>query len=95
MAESTANGMASFSAHEKSTIRTERARTALRVSARLSRLPIKVYGTSLSARFDAFGLGNRLHLFGSLYHLNDLVIPSVTGGVAHLKYAFSLFYHCA
>ena len=42
MAESTARGMASFRAQEKSTMSTDRARVTFRVSARLNRLPAKV-----------------------------------------------------
>ena len=41
MAESTARGMASFRAQEKSTISTDRARVTFRVRARLSRLPAR------------------------------------------------------
>ena len=53
MADSTASGMASFKAQEKSTISTDKARVTFRVRIRLSRLPAKVYGTSLSARLAA------------------------------------------
>ena len=53
MAERTASGMASLSAQEKSTISTDSARLTLRVSARASRLPAKVAGTSRSARREA------------------------------------------
>ena len=42
MAESTAKGMASFRAQEKSTMSTDRARGTLRVKAKLNRLPAKV-----------------------------------------------------
>src|SRR5699024_8598927 len=42
MAERTARGMASFSAQEKSTISTDRARATFRVRAKLMRLPAKV-----------------------------------------------------
>ena len=42
MADSTASGMASLSAHEKSTISTDSARVTLRVSPRLSTLPASV-----------------------------------------------------
>ena len=40
--ESTASGMASFSAQEKSTMSTDSARGTFRVRAKLSRLPAKV-----------------------------------------------------
>ena len=50
IAESTAKGIANFSAQEKSTIRTDKARATLRVNAKLNKLPTKVYGTSLSAK---------------------------------------------
>ena len=42
MAESTARGMASFRAQEKSTMSTDKARVRFRVSTRLTRLPAKV-----------------------------------------------------
>ena len=46
MAESTASGIASFSAQEKSTISTESARVVFRVSSHVKPLPRSVYGTS-------------------------------------------------
>ena len=42
MADSTASGIASLSAQEKSTIRTDSARVTLRVSRKLSALPASV-----------------------------------------------------
>ena len=42
IAESTAKGIANFSAQEKSTIRTDKARATLRVNAKLNKLPTKV-----------------------------------------------------
>ena len=54
IAESTEIGIASFSAHEKSTIRIDNAFVAFLVSNQVSNVPPNVYGTSLSARCSAF-----------------------------------------
>ena len=53
MAESTAIGIASFNAHEKSTINTDRAFVAFRVASQTPAVPRRVYGTSWSARCSA------------------------------------------
>lgn len=53
MPESTAIGMESLSAHEKSTISTASARLTLRVSSQISPVAPRLYGTSLSARCEA------------------------------------------
>jgi DNA repair protein RecN (Recombination protein N) len=54
IAESTDNGIASFSAQEKSTISTETAFVTFLVNSHTSPVPRKVYGTSLSAKCSAF-----------------------------------------
>ena len=53
MADSTASGIDSLSAQENSTIRLEIARVTLRVSAYVTAVPSRLYGTSLSARAAA------------------------------------------
>ena len=53
IAESTAIGIESFSAHEKSTMSTASALVTLRVSRYTSPVAPRVYGTSLSARCEA------------------------------------------
>ena len=53
MAESTASGMESFSAQEKSTIRQEMARVTLRVSRYVTPVAPRHHGTSLSASASA------------------------------------------
>ena len=53
IAESTARGIANFSAQEKSTISTDRARVTFRVRAKLNKLPANVKGTNVSAKLDA------------------------------------------
>ena len=53
MAESTAIGMASLSAQEKSTIRTASIFVTFRVTRYVSAVPPSVYGTSRSARREA------------------------------------------
>ena len=53
IAESTARGIANFSAQEKSTMSTDRARVTFRVRAKLNKLPANVKGTNVSAKLDA------------------------------------------
>ena len=53
IAERTESGIASLSAHEKSTIKNDMARVTLRVRRRVSAAPAREYGTSLSARWKA------------------------------------------
>ena len=54
IADSTAIGMESFSAQEKSTISTASAFVTLRVTSHISPVAPRLYGTSLSARFEAW-----------------------------------------
>ena len=54
MADSTDNGMASFRAQEKSTIRMDRALVGLRVSSHVRTVPPRLQGTRASARVAAF-----------------------------------------
>ena len=54
IADSTANGILSLSAQEKSTIRNESAFIVLRVSKYVKRVPAKLRGTSRSAMWNAF-----------------------------------------
>ena len=53
IALSTASGIESFSAHEKSTIKMDTVFCTLRVSRPVSTVPKKLMGTSLSARWAA------------------------------------------
>ena len=54
MAESTANGMESFNAQEKSTIKIETARVTFLVRSQVKSVPPKLQGTKTSARREAF-----------------------------------------
>jgi len=53
IAERTVRGIASLSAHEKSTIKTDTALVTFLVSSHVIPVPANVYGTSLSARCSA------------------------------------------
>ena len=53
IADNTEIGIASFNAQEKSTIRTDSAFVTFRVKRYVAAVPSNVYGTSLSARWDA------------------------------------------
>ena len=54
IAERTERGMASFRAHEKSTIKIDNAFVTLRVSSQIRAVPPRLHGTRASARVAAF-----------------------------------------
>ena len=55
----------------------------------------KGIGHQLVCQVGRFGFGGGLHLFGTLDHLNDLVIAALAGGLLYLQHGLALLHHSA